>query len=200
MEQTLLLIVIVLVFILVLFLGALTIIGMKFLKLKESQKNQIAPTEKLEEKVEEKEVFKKVSPEVLKSLRSNAKYQTQKAYCVDHASEISVGVCSISGESYCEHCLATYNNMKFAKKFLDIYLSSDWPELTTIAETIGNKDLIERIYKAKKELWLERALPVIVQGQYKINIDTDEIESFVVILTRIEDQETIKNEFSFIHT
>src|SRR5690606_18106251 len=160
MEQTLLIIVIILIFILVLLIAAMTVIGLRFLKLKNEKE---APSEMKEETP--KEHYKKISPEVMKSLRSNAKYQNQAAYCVDHENEISAGICSISGESYCEHCLTTFNNMKFSKKYLDVYLSSDWPEFQTIAEINANKDMIERVYKAKKELWQTRSLPIIVQGQ-----------------------------------
>src|SRR5690606_26374261 len=120
MEQTLLIIIIALVFVLVCFLGAMTFIGLRFLKLKQQQQiktNETAaavagPAEDKSEKER-----KKVPQELLQSLRARGS-QAQASYCIDHENEVSVGVCLLSGESYCAHCLTTYNNMKFAKKFL----------------------------------------------------------------------------------
>ena len=50
----------------------------------------------------------------------------------------------------------------------------------------------------KKELWQTRTLPLIIQGQFKINVETDKIESFIVVLTRTEDKEYMQKELAFL--
>jgi hypothetical protein len=61
-----------------------------------------------------------------------------------------------------------------------------------------NTEVKDRLMKVKKELWDEKSLPIIIQGHYKINIQDDEIEEFIVVLTRNEDKEFIKGELSFL--
>jgi hypothetical protein len=105
-------------------------------------------------------------------------------YCVDHPTEVSVGVCSISGFRYCQHCLKVFQNIKFGKKYLNIYLSSEWEDFMTIAKTDGFEDVSPAIIELKKKLWENEHIPVIVQSHFKINLGDDSIEAFTVLKGR----------------
>ena len=82
---------------------------------------------------------------------------------------------------------------------LDLYLDNEWEEIYMIPTDKKNTELKDRLMKVKKELWNNESLPVIIQGHYKINIQEDQIEEFIVVLTRNEDKEHIKNELSFLN-
>ncbi len=105
-------------------------------------------------------------------------------YCVDHPSEVSVGVCSISGFRYCQHCLKVFQNIKFGKKYLNVYLSSEWEDFMTIAKNDGFEDVSPAIIELKKKLWENEHIPVIVQSHFKINLGDDSIEAFTVLKGR----------------
>ncbi|MCR9205964.1 MAG: hypothetical protein NXH75_15380, partial [Halobacteriovoraceae bacterium] len=51
------------------------------------------------------------------------------------------------------------------------------------------------IYDFKKELWEKEGLPAIVSTHYKINIETDSIESFVKLLVRSIEEDSLKKRF-----
>ncbi len=61
------------------------------------------------------------------------------------------------------------------------------------------KDMFDRLMSIKKDLWDTSSIPVVVQGHYKINVESDEIESYTVLFSREEDVPFIKSELSFIN-
>ncbi|MCO4755688.1 MAG: hypothetical protein KC478_14500, partial [Bacteriovoracaceae bacterium] len=170
--------------------------GHRFLKLKELEKASSSETV-----VKSKSEPQKFVPrpnnngDILKAIKTQL---NPSLYCVDHEDMIASGQCAISGESYCEHCLTKQKDIKVAKKYLDLYLDSDWTEVAMIANVEVSQDAVDRIVKVKRSLWQERSMPMIVQGHYKINVQTDAIEAFTVIIVRKDDSDYIQKEISFI--
>jgi len=185
----------------------MAILGFKFLKLKETSLQQKNPRTSSTSKKSAEELLteilpvknKKLDPELLTSLRAKKFEKAPNIYCVDHPEEFSSGKCAISGDSYCEHCLTKQGDIKIARKFLDLYLDNEWVEVVMIGNDKENKDIKDRLYKIKKSLWDDESLPVIVQGHYKINVEADEIEEFIVVLTRVDDLEYVKKELEFLN-
>jgi hypothetical protein len=203
---------VVIVLIILLLIGILVLIGLlfyfghRFLKLREveaklklDQKNELQQSEKQipTEENKSKPPKKQMDPELLKALRAKRPEPVMALYCVDHPEEISKGVCAISGDSFCEHCLTKQGDIRLAKKYLDLYLDNEWVQVIMFANTEGNQDQKDRIMKLKKHLWQNESLPMIVQWHYKINVEDDQIEEYTVILARKDDQEVIQKELSF---
>ena len=120
-------------------------------------------------------------------------------FCVDHEDEFAVGNCSIDGKAYCELCLTRIDDMKFARKNSDEYLNYKWTSLTMFKKQLGHTDFDDRIKKAKDELWLSSKKPLIVRGHFKINVEDDSIESFVTLMCREEDASFMRKELNFIN-
>ncbi|MDA8792384.1 hypothetical protein N9N67_04015 [Bacteriovoracaceae bacterium] len=126
--------------------------------------------------------------------------QSQTGYCVDHPDQIGIGVCAISNELYCEHCLVQFDTFKISKKFQNLYLAYNWVQVYSVPEkSDGSRDLIQKIWKIKDSIWQENEIPIIIQGQYKINVENDLIESYIVILSRQDDQEFLENKLALFH-
>lgn len=116
-------------------------------------------------------------------------------YCVDHSTEVSIGNCAISGNAYCKHCLKTFQNIKVGKKYLNMFLASDWLDFLVIPKRDIYDDVDPRLLDLKRELWENEKMPIIVQNHYKINIDSDQIESYTVFKSRKEDVDSLKIRF-----
>jgi hypothetical protein len=186
---------------LVLMVAVMGYLGFRFIKMKEIE-NQIKMRTHFETGINasvQTPTKKEISQELIKSLKKTEEAQLTKHKCVDHADREAKGKCLISGDYFYEECLTIYKDMKFGKKYIELFLSSEWVEVVTIPNDDHQADVTERIQKMKMEFWKEKKLPLIVQGHYKINIQTDQIESFTVVMSRIKDKELFQKEFSFIN-
>lgn len=197
-ETTLVLIVASLVLVLVIMIiGMLWFFGSRFLKLKELERS-----EKLAQAQSTNIVpsnSPSIKPEVLEALRNTGPaVDVSGNYCTNHPDQMSLGTCTISGDSFCEHCLTTVNDVKMAKQYVEFYLNHEWIEIISIQNKENEQEIQKRINEVKKKMWEESKRPLLVQGQYKINTNTDQIESFTVILSRLEDKDFFQKELSFI--
>ncbi len=114
-----------------------------------------------------------------------------RGYCIDHLSVVSVGNCSISGESFCEHCLKQFGNHKIGKRHLHIYLNAEWLEFLSLPID-DEAELNKQILELKSHLWNEKQTPVIIERHYKIDVAEDEVEVFTILKGKKEELEDIK--------
>jgi len=199
MDNLLIILVIILLISVIILIGVLAFFGNRFLKMKEEERlNPILKKNLDDTQIDSPETHKAISPELLSALRSGKKQETHALYCTDHPDEVSNGKCAISGDAYCAHCLTKQGDIRIARKYLDLYLDNEWEDIYMVPTDKKNTEVKDRLMKVKKELWDEKSLPIIIQGHYKINIQDDEIEEFIVVLTRNEDKEFIKGELSFL--
>lgn len=204
MEKLLLILVTALLAALLTAIGILLWLGHRFLRLQEEQrskKSQDIPQDTSENQFQGDKSDVEVKPkragaDILKALRSN---QGAGLYCSDHPDMMAVGQCAISGESFCEHCLTNHQDIRLAKKYLDLYLEGDWQEVVMLHNQDISQDAAERIVKVKSGLWRKEGLPIIVQGHYKINVQNDEIEAYTVVIARKDDVDHVRKELSFIN-
>jgi hypothetical protein len=202
-EQLIFVLVAILLLITLVVIGVLVYFGHRFLRLKELERlNQIQKSTKetMEEIQDLKQVDKTVDPELLKALRAKHKDTEHLAsVCVDHPDEPAVKRCAISGDPFCEHCITRQNDTWVARKYLDLFLDSDWEELMMLPDHKTEHDVKTRLSKMKSDLWKKKGIPVIIQSNYKINVEEDEIESYTVVVVRQEDRNYVKKELSFVH-
>jgi hypothetical protein len=184
---------------LVLMVAVMGYLGFRFIKMKEIENQIKMRTQYADQTPQSAQTKKEISQELIKSLKKTEDAQLIKHKCVDHPDREVKGKCLISGDYFCEECITVYKDMKFGKKYIELFLASEWVEVVTIPNDDHQADVTERINKMKMEFWKEKKLPLIVQGHYKINIQTDQIESFTVIMSRVKDKELFKKEFSFIN-
>jgi len=193
METILFSLVIALCVILILMLGVVAYFLFRYLKLKESEK--ITVEEERKKSLEDRmplEVRQKVNEaqELSKSLVGQ--------FCVDHPEIAAKGTCSISGEHYCELCITKEKDVRIARKFLNLFLDTDWQDTFFFNNKMMGEDKINELMRVKNELWQVKSVPVIAQKQFKINIETDDIEIYTVVMTRQQDDKLIESRLGFL--
>ena len=133
---------------------------------------------------------------VIDQAKSNE--ETSSLFCVDHPDLNAKGECAFSHEHYCELCLAKEKNVKVARKYLNLLLDSNWESICIINDEETGADRLNELYRIKKELWHNEQIPLIAQRQFKINIESDQIEAYTMVETRVEDKEKMSEALSFL--
>lgn len=174
----LLIIVIVLI---IVFIGVLLFIGLRFIKLQESKKTS-----------HQSDIAKPIDLDL-----DNHSQNTSRSICIDHPEELSLNICSISEQPYCEKCIIKHDETWVAKKHLDILVNSKWQEILNFEQT-NNVVEVEKIKSIKLKLWENHSIPILIQGNYKIDVEDDQIHSFMVIKARMQDLEIVQKELSFV--
>lgn len=189
-ENIIILLLIITIILVLIFIGVLTYLGLRFLKLQEQRKTiaKAFPAKNQNE----------VSQELLKSLRANSNEVISNSICIDHPEELSLGNCAISGEPYCKSCIIKHDETWVAKKHLDTLIQSEWVEVCNFEQADDKHDLTERVRNVKATLWQNKQIPLLIQGNFKINVHDDNIHSFLIIKARVEDMDIVKKELSFI--
>lgn len=194
MENLLLVIVILLAIILILLLVVVCYLLFKYLKLNDSQQNCVSQSEvSYEDKIPES-IKKQIDAAKSKRIKESIEGQS----CVDHPENPAKGKCSISGEAYCELCITKEKDVRIARKFLHLFLDNEWENIYFVEDMLVGEDKIKQLMQIKMDIWNNEGTPIITQKQFKINIETDEIETFTVVMTRPEDSESVKSKFSFL--
>lgn len=196
MEQALFIIVIILGLILVLLLGAIVFFLFRYLRIKEKNSSELSPNALSKDHPS----YKKVPKEVRENIHSakESRKQLVGSFCVDHPDLPAKGRCAISDELYCDLCLTKENDVKVARKFLNLFLDHEWPVFQMLNNEEVGADKLNEVMRVKKELWKDGQIPIITQRQFKINIESDEIETFTVIMVREVDKEVAKQRFGFL--
>ncbi|MBD64218.1 MAG: hypothetical protein CME62_03370 [Halobacteriovoraceae bacterium] len=196
METLLVVLIIILLVFMIILLGVVGFLFFKYLKLNQSLSN---PALQDQSKVS---VAEDRMPDEVKKKIEQAKRQKQTMqgqFCVDHPENPAKGKCSISEEPYCELCITREKDVRISRKFLHLFLDSEWENLYFLDDDVVGSDALERLMKIKKVMWQEKGTPVIAQKQFKINIENDEIETFTVVMVRPEDKEAVNSKLSFLN-
>ena len=195
MNNIFIVLLIVVIALLVVFIALLAYFGHRFLKLKEQNKVIEKPVSLLHDyKDSTKSLPTQVPADVMQSLRATPmKAIAQSVYCTDHPEVFSQGRCAISYEPLCENCLSKQEEILIGRKYLDLYLDNNWSELQMIRES---KEIRTIYIDIKRKLWEEQGLPVLVQGHFKINVEDDQVEQYIVLSSREEDIDRVKKEFN----
>ena len=130
----------------------------------------------------------------LAALKKKREQVQESYYCIHHKEEASVGSCLICEEVFCEECLIEHDGMHFCKEHFRIFANHKWKQITDVKTTPDTPEEGVFIHDFKRELWKERNLPTFVMTHYKINIESDYIESFIQLNVREEDAEKLVEE------
>ena len=68
----------------------------------------------------------------------------------------------------------------------------DWEEVLTIKTSTHDPEQGVRLYDVKKEIFENDDLPTYVETHYKINVDQDYIETYLVLFAQKESIQTIR--------
>lgn len=115
-----------------------------------------------------------------------------EATCHLHPQEASEGACAVCDQYFCRSCLKPHRNLTFCREHLNVYLSTHWTEVHTVPSTPLDPEAGVVLVEWKKKVWQEQALPLYLETHYKIHVDGDRIESWMVLFARETDAITVR--------
>lgn len=189
MEKTALILIIITLFFLVLILGLLVLLLYKVFDKKSGPLGQ-----------KEDEENGEYHPEILKRIKETkfTKPEARSLFCPNHPQEPGEVMCAICDSLYCKACIKPFKTMHFCKQHLPLVMQNEWDEVLTLKTSTEDPEEGVRLYDLKKEIFTEDKIPSYVETHYKINVDQDNIETYLVLYGIKSDVETLKEKFKII--
>lgn len=115
-----------------------------------------------------------------------------EATCTLHPAEPSEGSCAICGKYFCAACLKTHRTLTFCREHLNVFHNAQWTEVYTVKSTPDDPEAGVKVVEWKNNAWELEQLPLYVETHYKINVEGDQIESWIVLFAREDEVPEIK--------
>jgi hypothetical protein len=173
MEKTAILLIVITLFLLVIIVGFLTVLIYKIMK-----QGSVAA------QASQPEIPKpQFHPEILERIKQNYKNNPNKTalFCPNHPDEPGEVMCAIFDRLYCKSCIKPYRTMHFCKEHLPLVMRYEWDEVLTLKTSTTDPEQGVKLYEIKKELFERDEIPTFVETHYKINVDQDHIETYLVL-------------------
>lgn len=136
-------------------------------------------------------------PAILDRLKEARKLKAKRAdlFCPNHPEEPGEVTCGICGKLFCPVCVKPFKSLHFCREHLPLIMNSTWEEVLTVKTTTEDPEQGVRVYDTKKRIFEEENLPTYVETHYKINIDQDHIETYLVVFARTEELTEVRERF-----
>ena len=195
MEQTALILIIITLFLLVIIVGILTFFIFKSFGKNNSVSSTSVPANN---ESQHPDISKsEFHPEILERLKGLEKIKPTRAhlFCPNHTEEPGETMCSICDKIYCRACIKPFKSLYFCKEHLPLIMRYDWDEVLTIKTSTQDPEQGVRLYDVKKEIFEQDDIPTYVETHYKINVDQDYIETYLVLFAQKESIGMVKEKF-----
>jgi len=182
MENTALILIVFTNIILVLILGLLSFLIFKLIKKSQNPLSR--------EKVKDSNYH----PAILNRMEELKKLDTStNLFCPYHPSEPGEATCAICDRFFCKSCIKPFKTLNFCKEHLPLIMKHTWEEVTTLKTSTQFPEDGVKLYDFKKDLFKNDQIPTYIETHYKINIDQDYIETYLVLFSTQETSLTVKN-------
>jgi hypothetical protein len=114
--------------------------------------------------------------------------------CINHPESPAQALCAISAEPICESCVREDDGVIFSLDHFRTYLESSWVEMESVRATAAQTEASAHLFAFKQARWKKNQTPSYVTTHYRIDIDSDEIESLIRLYVREEDKDLLKSE------
>lgn len=197
MEQTALILIIATLFLLVIIVVLLTLLIFKMFRQNNStfvnQPNNEPTGEASHPDVSKTEFH----PAIVERIKDLEKLKPKRAdlFCPNHSEEPGETMCAICDKIYCKACIKPFKSLHFCKEHLPLIMRYDWEEVVTVKTSTHDPEQGVRLYDVKKEIFEKDNIPTYVETHYKINVDQDYIETYLVVFGQKEELLKVKNKF-----
>ena len=113
----------------------------------------------------------------------------RESRCPHHPDRPTSGKCALCEKSFCHQCLFSHEGPLFCRSHINVYLNTTWTELGEVKTTPNTPHAAEHLYQAKKDFLQKGKIPAFILTNYKINTETDTIESFVCLCVPHKNEE-----------
>jgi hypothetical protein len=187
MEQTALILIAVVLLLVVILVGFLTILIYKMFR--ENKSFSEPPSATPSGEAPHPDISKsEFHPAILERIKGLEKVKPKRAdlFCPNHTEEPGETMCAICDKLYCKSCIKPFKSLHFCKEHLPLIMRHDWDEVITIKTSTHDPEQGVRLYDVKKEIFENDDLPTYVETHYKINVDQDYIETYLVLYAQKE--------------
>ncbi len=108
--------------------------------------------------------------------------------CAVHEESRAVNVCAICGTQLCELCVREDENIVFCPEHFKTYVDHKWVEISNVRTTADTPEASAYVYEFKRKIWKREGTPSFIVTHYKIDLDNDQIESYVKLMVREEEE------------
>jgi len=193
METTALILIIVTLFLLVIIVGLLTLLVYKLMK----QPPIVASTfQKDSGEAPHPDISKsEFHPAILERIKDLEKVKPKRAdiFCVNHSEEPGEVTCAICEKLFCKACIKSFKSLHFCREHLPLIMRNEWIEVFTLKTSTQDPEDGVILYAEKKKLFEDSNIPTYIETHYKINVDHDYIETYLVVFSMEEHQAAVKN-------
>ncbi|TNE99053.1 MAG: hypothetical protein EP326_08750 [Deltaproteobacteria bacterium] len=108
--------------------------------------------------------------------------------CKAHEEARAVNVCAICGDQLCELCVREDEHIVFCPEHFKTYVDHKWVEISNVRTTADTPEASAYVYEFKRKIWKREGTPTFIVTHYKIDLDNDQIESYVKLMVREEEE------------
>ncbi len=139
-------------------------------------------------------------PEVLKRIKELEKVKPKRSelFCPNHTEEPGEVTCSICDKLFCKSCIRPFKTMHFCKEHIPLIMKYEWDEIITIKTSTIEPEQGVRLFDIKKNLLEKENIPTYIETHYKINVDQDHIETYLVMYGIKENVQKLKEKITNI--
>lgn len=116
--------------------------------------------------------------------------------CVNHPEVPAHALCAISQEPICEGCVREDDGIIFGLDHFRTYLESKWVELESVRATADQTEASAHLFAFKYSKWKIGQTPSFVTTHYRIDVESDEIESLIRLYVREEEKDQLRMELT----
>lgn len=196
MENLAILLIVLTLFILVIVLGLLTLLVYKLLK-QQPTLNQ-TPSPYAGDEVPHPDISRsEFHPEVLRRMQEVEKFKPKRSdlFCPNHSEEPGEVSCAICDKLFCKSCIKPFKSLHFCKEHIPLIMRHDWDEVLTLKTSTSDPEQGVHLYEVKKKLLQDEDIPTYIETHYKINVDQDYIETYLVLFAMKEKIPLLKEKF-----
>lgn len=195
MENTAILLIVITLFLLVIIMGLLTALIYRLIKQNPNTTQSQNPPLK---------TGSEYHPAIFERIKDLEKVKPRRSdlFCPNHTDEPGEVTCAICDKLFCKACIKPFKTLHFCKEHLPLVMRFDWDEVITLKTSTTDPEEGVRLYDVKKELFEKENIPTYIETHYKINVDQDYIETYLVLFSikdKIQELKKKLSDMSFIN-
>ena len=203
MEQTALVLIVMTNVLLVLILAA---IGFFMFRLLKQQKNQNAsflnppspPPSQESSHLSVSQLPAGLHPGILERVRPLEKVKLKRTdlFCPNHTDEPGEASCAICDHLFCSACIKPFRSLHLCKEHEPLIMRHDWVEVIKIKTSTQNPEEGVKLYDIKKKIFQHDDLATYIETHYKINVDQDTVETYLILFAMKEEHSKVEQKLS----
>jgi hypothetical protein len=172
-------------FMLVIIIGLLSVLIYKLFK---NQSASQASNTPLGNQDDQSKANMEFHPAILERMNDMKKVKAKRMdlFCPNHTEEPGETTCAICEKLFCKSCVKDFKSLHFCKEHLPLIMNFEWDEVFTLKTSTHDPEQGVRLYDIKKDLFEKDDLATYVETHYKINVDQDHIETYLVVYAQRE--------------